>query len=189
VNRWAKVSVIAAPAPPLMGCPGPGAPDALIHYSQHGICKSVGNYIAPDYSAIVLFRINQVDNSQVSYPWTFNGKAFLRNPPSACQYNVMPSGAIPINANGTVVVDEVVGIVMQTVSDNGSDDANADCYLFYAIYNQPPSISCQAALNVSIPAGTTYPVPDHPGTISISDAPPARTNDPNCGNLIRTGSR
>ncbi len=170
------------PATLLMGCPG-GQPDATIHTSQLGVCTTTGKYTAPANTSIVLFRINQVDNTQVGNGWTFNEKAFLTDPPSACQYDVVGSDGIQIAAKTAVPINKVIGIIVQA---SGSAAANVNYTLLYG-NSQPPDAACQGSLNISVPSGKIYQVPTHPGTLTVSDAAPGRTVVTNCGQIAAAG--
>jgi len=190
MNTRAKVWASAAVLPLLTGCPNQtGAPDALIHYHQLGICKTIPslNYTAPAFSAIVVLGIGQVDNSEVGSSWSLNPEAFLTNPPTACQYNVAALQSphlISIPANGAPVLNTGIGIVVQTTNQDGSDAVNVDYHPVYG-NDQPPSATCQASLNVP-PLGP-FPVPNHPGTVSVADAPPQRISISSCADFFQVG--
>lgn len=122
-----------------------------------------GTITAPPGHAIVLFRINQIDNKSPPVAWQFNPGTLQVNPPSNPQSNLGSSGP-PINvpANGTVTVNRPVGIMVETSNADGSDAAGYTYQLLYPL------------------------VPPAPGTISVNDTQnvPQFPWNPNCNALI-----
>jgi hypothetical protein len=146
----------------LGGC----APIAQIHYSQLGACTHAqrpdGLHIdAPPSHAIVLFRINQIDNSKPAVGWSFDPGKLQVNPPSDPQTNLGGTGPVAIAAHGIVPVNRPVGIMIETASADGKDAAGIREMLLYP--NEPPA----------------------PGTISVNDTPtPPYPFNPDCNALL-----
>jgi hypothetical protein len=147
----------------LGGC----APIAQIHYSQLGACTHAQrpdgvNIDAPPSHAIVLFMINQIDNSKPDTGWNFDPGKLQVNPPSDSQVNLGSTGAVAVAAHGIVSVNRPVGIMIETANADGTDAAGIREMLLYP--NEPPA----------------------PGTIAVSDTPtPPYPFNPDCNSLLK----
>jgi len=141
---------------------------AQIHYSQLGACTHTqlpdGSTItAPASHAIVLFRINNVDNLSPGVSWNFDPRLLQVNSPSDPQSNLGGnSPPVPIPAHTNVSVNRPVGIMLETVNADGSD---ASTYKYALLYpNVPPA----------------------PGTIAVNDTlhSPGFPFNPDCNKLF-----
>lgn len=148
--------------------PPGGVKFAQIHYSQLGACTQAqlpdGSAInAPASHAIVLFKINNVDNLTPDVSWSFDPRLLQVNSPSDPQSNLggnSPPVSIPAHSN--VNVNRVVGIMLETLNADGSD---ASTYKYMLLYpNVPPA----------------------PGTLAVNDTlnKPNFPFNPDCNKLV-----
>ncbi|MEB0134581.1 hypothetical protein QN362_04470 [Actimicrobium sp. CCC2.4] len=148
--------------------PAGGFKFAQIHYSQLGACKHVqfpdGSTVdAPASRAIVLFRINTVDNTAPPVSWNFDPRLLQVNSQSDPQSNLGgDSPPVPIPANTNVSINRPVGIMVDTARPDGTDAATYKYTLLYP--NVPPA----------------------PGTLGVNDtlASPGFPFNPNCTSLL-----
>jgi len=147
----------------LIGCPQPGAPDAIIHYHQVGACNgfqytdAYGDTWLADAGpnqAYVIFAIESIDNSQVSQSWTLNPTSFHVNTSMADPFD--PTLSLyqyifgPFALIGTTIpASNPYGfspyaygaLVVQTSSANGADEANkTDYQLLYTPGSGAPGV-------------------------------------------------
>ena len=170
MKRFVCASVLISSTFLLTSCtiPPGGFKFAQIHYSQLGACTHAqladGSVVdAPASHAIVLFRVNNVDNSAPPLSWTFDLKKLQVNSPSDPQTNLgSDSPPIAIGANSNVTVNRPIGIMVETSRADGTDAAGVKFTLLYP--NVPPA----------------------PGTLGVNDtlSSPGFPFKANCTSLI-----
>lgn len=94
---------------------------------------------APPKHAIVVFRINYIDNTSPPVAWQFNPGTLQVNPPSDEQANLGSNGPpVSVPANATVQVNRPVGIMVGTSNVDGSDAATYKYQLLYPLVAPAP---------------------------------------------------